>query len=204
MADEKLRGTYNIVHPVLGQLRLGMRGIYGISTTTNWVNRKCPLCNGVKKITLKGEEYTCPKCKGASTGEHWYSLTKYSFNEYFLKRIVLESSNYPRDIKSALPEEAPTSQCGYGELRISLDNVDYNKRVYKTDMTIENFDKYLITEESQVDNLLAHISNYYFVDEKLCKKVQRLLNKRERERVAKYVEEAKRLKEETTTTEFKF
>lgn len=202
MAEEKLRGTYNIVHPILGQLRLGMRGIYGISATTNWVNRKCPLCNGVKKITLKGEEYTCPKCKGASTGEHWYSLTKYSFNEYFVKRIVLESSSYLRDVKSALPE-AQTSQCGYGELRLSFDNVDFNKRVYKMNILIKDFDRYLITEESQLDNHIAHISNYYFVDEKLCKKVQRLLNKRERERVAEYVEEAKRLKEETTT-EFKF
>ena len=197
MAENKVVNTYDINHPHFGKLYIGMRGLYKLKPQTKNVNRKCTLCGGNKKIILKGDEYQCPKCKGNTTGEFWYSYKHYEFNEYFLQSIEIAHS-YARDISLLGAEDKQ----GVGSLKFQFTNRDYNKRGYNSGLNYSDLNTHIILSEEEAMSKLDYIHNYYFIDEALCKKIQRLLNKREKEGIQKYVEEAERLKTEATEFEY--
>ena len=202
MAEFEVKNKYDIHHPDIGEVFVGKSGFYRLENKTTNVNRKCTLCNGNKVVVLNGEEYICPKCKGNTTGEHWYSYKHYSLNEYYISKITLERG-YVTDIGT---ESSKVGNCSIG---LHFENCDYDKRgrvFLYTNIRFSDLRNHLIfTEEEAVKQMATNGSfyDYYFLDEALCKKVQRLLNKKEKESVAHYVEEAKRLKQETTEFEYK-
>lgn len=197
MAENKVVNSYDINHPNIGKIYVGMRGLYKLKPETKNVNRKCTLCGGNRKIVLKGAEYQCPKCRGNTTGEFWYSYRHYTFNEYFLESIEIINS-YTQDIVLSGSED----NHGVGTLKFHFMNRDYGKRGYNSGIDYKGLGSHLILTEEQAMQKLEYIGEYYFLDEALCKKIQRLLNKREKEGIQKYVEEAKRLKTEATEFEY--
>lgn len=197
MAENKVVNSYDITIPNLGKVYIGMRGFFKVKPTTKNVNRKCTLCGGNRTVKLKGVSYQCPKCRGNTTGEHWYSYKHYEFNEYFLSSIEIINS-YAQDI---YPLEK-NDKIGVGSLKFHLSNRNYDKRGYNSGLDYKGFTSYLILSEEEAMKKLDYISDYYFIDEALCRKIQRLLNKKEKEGIQQYVEEAKQLKEEATEFEY--
>lgn len=199
MAENNRVNTYDIVHPELGKIYLGMRGIYKLRKIPKNVNRKCTLCSGNKKIILNKEEYLCPKCRGSSTGQHWYSYNHYEFIPYYCDSIRITPINYSRDIQTF-----EDGRCGSGSLKIKFTPCDYDKRgvLHYDEVSFRDISSNFIFTEEQAMQNLKDIHSYFFTDATLCKKIQRLVNKREKECIQKYVEEAKRLKEEITQFEY--
>lgn len=198
-----VKNTYDIVDDKIGRIYVGRRGFYGLVSKTINVNRKCPLCGGNKKIELKGEMYTCPKCNGRPTGENWYSYNQYSLVEYYIDSIIIQSTSYVSSIRSVETEQSRT------DFSIIFSECDYNKRgcnSFGNKVSSRDLSNYILTaDDVDFDHISKLASSLYrtkFTDKATASKLQRMLNKSEKERVAEYVEEAKQLKE--TTSEFSY
>lgn len=198
----EVRNTYDIVDDKIGRIYVGRRGFYGLVSKTINVNRKCPLCGGNKKIKLNGEMYTCPKCEGRTTGENWYSYSQYSLVEFYIDSIMIQSTSY---ISSICSVETNQSRSDFS---IIFSECDYNKRSssFRNKVSSRDFPNYILTaDDVDFDHLSKLLGSLYYIkftDKSTASKLQRMLNKSEKERVAEYVEEAKRLKE--TTSEFSY
>ena len=199
----EVRNTYDIVDDKIGRIYVGRRGFYGLVSKTINVNRKCPLCGGNKKIKLNGEMYTCPKCEGRTTGENWYSYNQYSLVEYYIDSIMIQSTSYISSIRSAETNQSRS------DFSIIFSECDYNKRgcnSLRNKVSSRDLSNYILTaNDVDFDHISKLASSLYrtkFTDKATASKLQRMLNKSEKERVAEYVEEAKQLKE--TTSEFSY
>lgn len=196
----EVKNTYDIVDDKIGRIYVGRRGFYGLVSKTINVNRKCPLCGGNKKIKLKGELYTCPKCNGRPTGENWYSYKQYSLIEYYIESIIIQSTSYVSSIRSVETERSCT------DFSVIFSECDYDKRgsSFGNEVSSRDLSNYILTADGvDFDNIDRLVSSLYytkFTDKSTASKLQRMLNKSEKERVAEYAEEAKQLKE--TTSEF--
>lgn len=196
----EVKNTYDIVDDKIGRIYVGRHGFYGLVSKPTNVYRKCPLCGGNKRININGETYTCPKCNGRSIGDMWYSYTQYSLVECYIESIVISSTSYQSSIRSVETNQSCSdfsivfSEC---EKRSN----SFRHKVYSRDLS-----KYILTADDVDFDHLGKLSGslYYikFTDKSTASKLQRMLNKSEKERVAEYVEEAKRLKE--TTQEFSY
>lgn len=198
----EVRNTYDIVYDKIGRIYVGRRGFYGLVSKTINVNRKCPLCGGNKKIELKGELYTCPKCNGRPTGENWYSYKQYSLIEYYIESIIISSTSSVSSIRSVEIGHSRT------DFSVIFSECDYDKRGSNFGNKVSSRDllKYILTSDDvdfdNIDRLVSSLYHTKFTDKSTASKLQRMLNKSEKERVAEYVEEAKQLKE--TTSEFSY
>lgn len=198
----EVRNTYDIVDDKIGRIYVGRRGFYGLVSKTINVNRKCPLCGGNKKIKINGELYTCPKCNGRPTGENWYSYKQYSLIEYYIESIIIQGTSYVGSIRSVETEQSRT------DFSVMFSECDYDKRgsTFGNKVSSRDLSKYILTSDDvDFDNIDRLVSSLYctkFTDKSTASKLQRMLNKSEKERVAEYVEEAKQLKE--TTSEFSY
>lgn len=195
----EIKNTYDIVDDRIGRIYAGRRGFYGLVSKTINVNRKCPLCGGNKEIKLNGELYTCPKCNGKSTGDMWYSYKHYSLIEYYIESITISSFTHlmtirPVDVEQVRNDFSIAFRDINGDNHYSIGN-----RVSSCDLH-----RYILRENdidfNKVDELENSLYCTKFVDKGTASKLQRMLNKSEKERIAEYVEEAKQLKE--TTSEF--
>ena len=198
----EVKNTYDIVDDKIGRIYVGRHGFYGLVSKTINVNRKCPLCGGNKKIKLNGELYTCPKCNGRPTGENWYSYKQYSLIDYYIESITIQSTSYISSIRSVETEQSHT------DFSVMFSECDYDKRgsTFGNKVSSRDLSKYILTSDDvDFDNIDRLVSSLYctkFTDKSTASKLQRMLNKSEKERVAEYVEEAKQLKE--TTSEFSY
>ena len=198
----EVKNTYDIVDDKIGRIYVGRRGFYGLVSKTINVNRKCPLCGGNKKIRLNGELYTCPKCNGRPTGENWYSYKQYSLIDYYIESITIQSTSYISSIRSVETEQSHT------DFSVMFSECDYDKRgsTFGNKVSSRDLSKYILTSDDvdfdNIDRLVSSLYYIKFTDKSTASKLQRMLNKSEKERVAEYVEEAKRLKE--TTSEFSY
>lgn len=199
----EIKNEYNISHDIAGRLYVGKNGFFRLQNKRHNVNRKCTLCGGTREVTLKGDKYKCPKCNGSTTGEHWYSYDHYSLEEFFLESFDVALSPYWSDIKSVGEID------GKASVKLRFVNRDYDKRRgcgFDNNFGIKELDERLVTTEEKAfsDEVLHNPNKYFFLDKSLAQKVQRHLNKAEKEKVAHYVEEAKRLKIEASEEDYEF
>ena len=198
----EVKNTYDIVDDKIGRIYVGRRGFYGLVSKTINVNRKCPLCGGNKKIKLNGEMYTCPKCEGRTTGENWYSYTQYSLNELYIESIIIQNTSCVSSIRSVEEDKGST------DFSIVFSECDYDKRgsSFSNKISSRDLSSYILTADNvdfdNIDKLSSSLYRIKFTEKSTVSELQRMLNKTEKERVAEYVEEAKRLKE--TTSEFSY
>lgn len=198
----EVKNTYDIVDDKIGRIYVGRRGFYGLVSNPTNVYRKCPLCGGNKRININGETYTCPKCNGRSIGGMWYSYTQYSLVECYIESIVISSTSYQSSIRSVETNQS------HSDFSIIFSECDYNKRgnSFRNNISSRDLSNYILTaDDVDFDNLGKLLGSLYYIkftDKSTASKLQRMLNKSEKERVAEYVEEAKRLKE--TTQEFSY
>lgn len=196
MVEPKYR--YDLNHATLGRLYIGMSGFFRLQSTRRNVNRKCTLCGGTKEVTLKGDKYRCPKCNGSTTGEFWYSFDHFSLEEFYLESFVISHTSYASDIKS-VGQEFEGKPVSGGGVKLCFANRDYDKRRgvgFDNNFNMRELDERLVTTEEKAlsSEVLHNPRKYIFTDKSLAQKVQRHVNKAEKEKVAQYVEEAKQLK----------
>lgn len=197
----EVKNIYDIVDDKIGRLYVGRRGFYGLVEKTINVNRKCTLCGGNKEIKLNGETYTCPKCKGKTTGTLWYSYKQYSLVEYYIESITVSVTSSVRSIRSVGDADSRSDfSIMFNEVN-KLGNNGFGSKVSSRDIPNRILTPSDIDFNSTIPNILY---NTKFTDKSTASKLQRMLNKSEKERVAKYVEEAKRLKETTSEFSYKF
>ena len=203
----EIKNEYNLSTPLVGTLYVGKVGFFRLQSKRHNVNRKCTLCGGTREVTLKGDKYKCPKCNGSTTGEHWYSYAHYSLEEFFLESFTVNHSSYCTDIKSSV--DVGSNIVGRASLKLHFANRDYDKRRgcgFDNSFGIRELDERLVLTEERAfsDEVLHNPNKYFFMDKSLAQKVQRHLNKVEKEKVAHYVEEAKRLKIEASEEGYDF
>ena len=203
----KVKNTYDIVDDKIGRIYVGRRGFYGLVSKPTNVYRKCPLCGGNKRININGETYTCPKCNGRSTGDMWYSYTQYSLVECYIESIVISSTSYQSSISPVSVDDTQNG-CNRNDFSVVFSPVDPDKRcsAIGNKLSSRELSKYIFTPNDVDFDNVSKFSGYLyrikFTDKSTASKLQRMLNKSEKERVAEYAEEAKRLKE--TTSEFSY
>lgn len=203
----EIKNEYNLSTPLVGMLYIGKRGFFRLQSKRHNVNRKCTLCGGTREVTLKGDKYKCPKCNGSTTGEHWYSYDHYSLEEFFLESFTVSHTSYSSDIKSSV--DVSGEVVGRAGVKLHFVNTDYNKRRgcgFDNNFYIKELDERIVLTEEKAfsDDVLRNPNKYFFTDKSLAQKVQRHLNKSEKEKVAHYVEEAKRLKIEASEEDYDF
>lgn len=204
----EVKNTYDIVDDKIGRLYVGRRGFYGLVSKPTNVYRKCYLCGGNKRININGETYTCPKCNGRPTGDMWYSYTQYSLVEFYIDSIIISRTHYQSSISPVSVDDTQNG-CNRNDFSVVFSPVDSDKRlsiVGNRQLFSRELSEYIFTPDDVDFDNISKFSGYLyrikFTDKSTASKLQRMLNKAEKERVAEYVEEAKRLKE--TTAEFSY
>ena len=203
----EVKNTYDIVDDKIGRIYVGRRGFYGLVSKPTNVYRKCTLCSGNKRININGETYTCPKCNGRPTGDMWYSYTQYSLVEFYIDSIIISCTHYQSSISPVSVDDTQNG-CNRNDFSVVFSPVDPDKRLSTVGNKLFSLElsKYIFTPNDvdfdNVSKFSGYLYSIKFTDKSTASKLQRMLNKSEKERVAEYVEEAKRLKE--TTSEFSY
>lgn len=147
---------------------------------------KCPVCEGTRKVTVKGFEFDCPYCSGYRSRQNATRLLVYNFevNEYIINKIEIKGaivkSAYNKD-GSPKGDMVPTANYS-GFTKWGNGGSDFRTRsFYSNDFRRTNAD--------EVNLDFRHSEGFCFFDKETAEGFARRLHEMQKEKLDKFNEE---------------
>lgn len=173
-----LENNLVIKHSIYGDIKLGDT-FWSISKTPKNVYKKCSLCGGEKKLTVKDYTFGCPKCGGQSTGELYYTHNYYSLSECKIDEISFSAYPYVREGLIVVGKTTEGRDV-YAKPLVCLDLVSKGR-----DFTRHNNNIFEWTDNYHESSVSGGSKKYMVRDRKLALTEVKRLNKIEKEGIEK-------------------